>query len=121
LPFVDESYRQSSVCVIVHGKTVQIPKRIHFLGLAEEKLKAQGTLSSAIQCLCTRTTDGYRRQASLQCILNVNEPWSIPFVVLLAGEYVLEIIDDMVASIPVLDRAAYVNFVHENRGLMRLL
>jgi hypothetical protein len=121
LPFVDESYRQSSVRVIVLGETVQIPKRIHFLGLAEENLKAHGALSPAVQCLRARSTDGYQRQASLKCILSINEPWSVPFVVLLAGEYVIELIEDMVTASSMLDRATYINFVHENRGLMRLL
>jgi hypothetical protein len=119
-PFVDDSYRQSSVRVVVLGATVQIPKRIHFLGLREEDLK-QGTFWPAIRCLCTRSTDGYERQASLRSILSLNEPWSIPFVVLLAGEYVVEITDDMVGSFSVFDREAYINFVRENRGLMRLL
>ena len=105
LPFVDNSFRQSSVHVVVLGKTVQIPKRIHFLGLREEDLKPS-TFWPAIQCLCTRSTDGYERQASLRGILSLNEPWSIPFVVLLAGEYVIEIIEDMVGSFSMLDREA---------------
>jgi hypothetical protein len=42
-------------------------------------------------------------------------------VVLLAGEYVIEIIDDIVTSFPMLDQAAYVNFLRENRALMRHL
>jgi hypothetical protein len=37
LPFVDPHYRQSSVRLIVHGKTVHIPKRIHFIGQCEAK------------------------------------------------------------------------------------
>ena len=121
LSLVDHNYLQSSMRVIVLGKTVQIPKRIHFIGPADEGLKAQSTFWPVVQCLYTRSTDGYWRQASLRRIVDINEPWSIPFVVLLAGEYVIEIIDDMMASIAVLDRAAYVNFVRENRGLMGLL
>jgi hypothetical protein len=121
LPFVDPKYRQSTVEVIVRGKTVQIPKRIHFIGLCEEKSETQPKLWPTVQCLRTRSTDGYERQASLRCILTLNESWSIPFVVLLAGEYVVEIIDDIVASQSVLDPEAYIEFVRENRGLMRIL
>src|SRR6266852_1903456 len=119
--FVDDNYRLSSIPVIVSGKTVKIPKRIHFLGLCEESLKIQSTFLPAIRCLCTRSTDGYQRQASLRYILTLNEPWSIPFVVLFSGEYVVEIIDDMIGSFSLLNRDAYINFVRENRGLMRLL
>ena len=57
----------------------------------------------------------------MRSILTLNEAWSIPFVVMLAGEYVVEIIDDIVASLPLLDREAYIDFVRENRSLMRRL
>jgi hypothetical protein len=119
--FVDDSYRLSSTRLIVCGKTVKIPKRIYFLGLREENLRTQPTFLPAIHCLCTRSTDGYERQAALRYIPSLNEPWSIPFVVLLSGEYVVEIIDDMIGSLSVFNREAYINFVRENRGPMRLL
>ena len=45
----------------------------------------------------------------------------MPFVVLLAGEYVVEIIDDIVASIPTMRRETYIEFIRENRPLMRRL
>lgn len=45
----------------------------------------------------------------------------MPFVVLLAGEYVVEIAADMVAHLPSLERGLYAAFVRENRDLMRLL
>jgi hypothetical protein len=120
-PFVDGSYRHSSVQAVVLGNSVRIPKRIHFIGLDEDKLQIQDKSFPAIQCLCTRSTDGYMRQSSLRRILGINEPWVVPFAVLLSGEYVVEIIVDMVAALSTLNRDAYVNFVRENRPLMRLL
>ena len=120
-PFVDNSYHAPPVPAVVLGEIVQIPRRIHFLGMDEKRLQIQGKSWSAIQCLSTRSTDGYIRQASLRRILAVNESWAIPFVVLLAGEYVAEIVEDMVVSLPALDRDAYANFVRENRPLVRRL
>jgi hypothetical protein len=121
LPFVDPTYRQQSVKVIVRGKTIHIPKRVHFIGLSEAQLGEDVALLPTVQCLRTRSTDGYERQAALRHILPLNEPWSIPFVVLLASEYVVEIIDDILASMPMLNSEAYIEFVLENRGMMRLL
>lgn len=121
LPFVDPNYRQQPLKVIVRGKTVYIPKRIHVIGLCEAKLEEEHALLPAAQCLRTRSTDGYERQAALRHMLPLNEPWSIPFVVLLAGEYVVEIIDDILASMPMLNPEAYTEFVRENRDMMRLL
>jgi hypothetical protein len=120
-PFVDRSYRRPSVQVTVRGETVHLPKRIHFIGLGEANLEPPPTFWPAVQCLRTRSTDGYERQASLRRVLPLNEPWSIPFVVLLAGEYVVEIIDDIVGSLSLLNRETYISFVRENRDLMRLL
>ena len=42
-------------------------------------------------------------------------------MVLLAGEYVVEIIADMVASLPTLERGIYAEFVRENRHLIQRL
>src|SRR5204862_74491 len=73
------------------------------------------------RCLLTRSTDGYERQTALRSILTINEPWSIPYVVLLSGEYVVEIVSDIMDAMPALDRESYANFVRENRPLMKLL
>ena len=105
----------------VLGSTVSIPSRIHFSGKILEHFDARNGSSLLIQCLCTRSTDGYVRQAALRAILGSKEAVTIPFVTLLAGEYVVEIINDMLAAIPVLDRDAYANFVQENRAIMRSL
>jgi hypothetical protein len=121
LPFVDPNYRHSSVRLIVRGKTVHIPKRIHFIGLSEAKLEWERASLDVVQCLRARSTDGYERQASLRHILLLNEPWSIPFVVLLAGEYVVEIIEDIIVSRPALSPETYIEFVRENRDTMRHL
>ena len=68
-----------------------------------------------------RSTDGYERHKALKGIIALKEPWAIPYVVLLSGEYVVEIAKEMAASLPSLDREAYINFVRENRALMRRL
>lgn len=60
-------------------------------------------------------------QAALRAILPLKTSWSIPFVVLLAGEYVVEIIDDIVNSLSLLDPVAYGAFARENARLMLLL
>lgn len=121
VPFVNHNYREASVQAVVIGQTVRIPKRVHFLGLNEGKLQTRSKFWPATQCLCTRSTDGHIRQASLRLVIGINEPWVVPFVVLLAGEYVAEITEDLAASLPALNRDAYVSFVRENRPMMRLL
>ena len=120
-PFVEESYRIKSLECRIGGESVYIPERIHFNGLDEVNPLADHKSSLAIQCLCSRSTNGYLRQASLRCILEADQPWIIPFVVLLSGEYVVEITEDLASSISSRNREGYANFVRENRGVMRRL
>jgi hypothetical protein len=120
-PLADDGYRRSSLRALVLGSPIQIPKRIHFLGRNEARLRPGTDPWLAARCLCTRSTDGYERQASLRRILSASEPWVIPFVVLLAGEYVVEIAQDIFDALSILDRNAYTSFVRENRPVIRLL
>lgn len=48
-----------------------------------------------LHCLYSRHCDGWVRQSHLAQILGSSDPWVIPFVVQLVGEYVLEILVDI--------------------------
>jgi hypothetical protein len=117
---VDPHYSGISTTVEVHGQPVKIPQRLYFQKQRLESLNPL-RLEPMSQCLLTRSTDGHQRHAALRSILPLNESWSIPFVILLAGEYVVEIVDEIVGSLAGLDRAAYVSFVLGNTQLMLLL
>jgi hypothetical protein len=117
-PFVVDDYRKGSIPMMVQGQQVFVPKRLHFLGTEQLKeMAAEAT--HAAQCLLTRSTDGQIRQIALQRILPTSDSWVIPFIVLLAGEYVIEIIEELQEALPQLYRPAYANFVLENRPTMR--
>lgn len=120
---VDHDYHSSvrRIKVMVNGAVVHIPERLHFTEKRNLTSRESSVLEHMMHCLRTRSTDGYQRQEALRHILPLKEPWVIPFVVLLAGEYVVEIIDEAVKAFLVLDRAAYGAFFRENSSLMRLL
>ena len=120
-PFVDDDYRKRSMEVFVQGESVQIPSRIHFIESNVDKINLHENFLAMAHCLYTRSTDGYLRHASLKRILHIDESWSIPFVTILAGEYVIEIIQEMVVALPMLNRSAYTNFLLENRPLVASL
>ena len=121
LPFVDYSYRKTPIEVTASGRSIRIPSRVHYKALDLASLDVEGDERFAAICLCTRSTDGYLRHAALQNIVRSQHREAIPFVVLLAGEYVVEIIECIVAALPALDQSAYANFVHENRPVIRRL
>ncbi len=72
------------------------------------------------QCIRTRSANGFERQAALQEVLAINAPWSIPFVVALIGEYVIEIIDDIYAALPRIDRDLVAGFINDNPDFYKL-
>ncbi|KIF75679.1 hypothetical protein QR77_20825 [Streptomyces sp. 150FB] len=79
--------------VAVRGEQVAIPSRLYNdeppAGAVASLSPRQGTV---LHCLYTRHHDGMVRQRHLEAIVGAPEPWIVPFVVQLAGEYVLEIL-----------------------------
>lgn len=97
---------------------VRIPWRIY-----HDQAQIPSKLSTSIQdeivaCLLTRHHDGLIRQQNLRSIFGSKNQWTVPFVVQLAGEYVIEIITDIQASLPTLDKEQYSAFLHSNRDLL---
>lgn len=47
--------------------------------------------------------------------------WVAPFVVMLLGEYVIEIVEDIRDALPSLDQSVYANLLRENRQTVQKL
>ncbi|MFF0276982.1 hypothetical protein [Streptomyces sp. NPDC004330] len=79
--------------VVVEGHQVLIPERLYN---DEPPADAVASLSSRqrqlLHCLYSRHCDGVVRQRHLEKIVGSTDPWVVPFVVQLVGEYVLEIL-----------------------------
>ncbi|MFF3403483.1 hypothetical protein ACFYW6_33930 [Streptomyces sp. NPDC002659] len=80
--------------VELQGETVAIPSRIdnEEPGAGLER-PLTGTQRVILHCLYSRHSDGRVRQRHLEQIVASGEPWVAPFVVQLAGEHVLEILN----------------------------
>lgn len=80
--------------VDVQGEIISIPYRIyHDEPNPERERSLSATQQVILACLYSRHHDGRVRQHRLEQIVGVNDPWIVPFVVQLAGEYVLEILE----------------------------
>lgn len=90
--------------VTVDEQPLVIPYRIY---QAEPPAGAETSLPptqlAILNCLYTRHHDGRVRQRRLKHVLTLNEPWVVPFVVRLVGEYVLEILLDIRRELVELD------------------
>ena len=67
-----------------------------------------------LHCLFSRHHDGVERERCLRNIITSPEPWVVPFVVQLVGEYVLEIIEVVQANLTRLPAENYRAFLREN-------
>jgi hypothetical protein len=108
--------------VEVQGETVAIPSRMYNEepSADSERPPLVGTRQAILHCLYSRHSDGRVRQRHLEQIVTSGEPWVVPFVVQLAGEYVLEIIQAIGRSLPGLavpgsaQRRLYGEFIARN-------
>ncbi|MFF0066111.1 hypothetical protein ACFYRC_32135 [Streptomyces sp. NPDC005279] len=107
--------------VEVQSETVTIPSRIyHDEPDAGVESSLTGTQRALLHCLYTRHCDGRVRQRHLEQIVGLGQPWIAPFVVQLAGEYVLEILEAICRELPGLgvagsaQRALYGEFIAQN-------
>lgn len=107
----------------VQWEVVRVPYRIYYKWPSKERTKHFTTTQLLIlACWMTRHHDGKLRQKALRQILraDVDMAWTIPFVIQLCGEYVIEIGSDVLAFVtnslptrPNLQRD-YAQFVRDN-------
>ncbi len=121
LPYINQDYRQPPIEVVISGKIIKIPRRLYFPDPKQIKIGWLTSNKGLIQCLLSRSSDGYKRQEAIRQVIKISEPWAVPYIVLLSGEYVVEINAALVVALPVLDQPLFINFVLENRVLMRFL
>lgn len=119
-----ETHPPSHAFVVkVHGETLRIPYRLYYDPdlFRRELSNSQTTAKLILLCLGTRHDDGYLRQACLQGLLKDAAPWLTPYVVQLAGEYVVEIAEDVADAIVERNPATLQPFALENPAYLATL
>ena len=95
---------------------LQIPDRIYY----EEPLKAIEDELTPIQkdildCLYTRHHNGFVRETRLRRIIMSEHEWTIPFILQLLGEYVVEILYVIEENMNQFDSDRFRSFINNNR------
>ena len=108
--------------VTVRGASVHISCRIYLPEPAEDAVARLSEKGQAIlSCWYTRHHDGRVREKYLRRVLMTDaEPWTVPFVVQLLGEYVRELLDLVSAHADALQGEHYRRFSEENPTFVRL-
>ena len=83
-----------SFAVTIAGQPITIPYRIYYEEpAAERQLAPTARQRLLLGCWYTRHHGGFVRQRHLEHIIGSPQPWVVPYVVQLAGEYVIEILE----------------------------
>ncbi|MBT2369302.1 hypothetical protein J7E88_29330 [Streptomyces sp. ISL-10] len=84
----------SPFLVDMSGEVVAIPYRIYQDEPPTDAVRALTARQRMIlHCLYSRHSDGLVRQRHLERVVSSDQPWVVPFVMQLVGEYVLEILE----------------------------
>jgi hypothetical protein len=104
------------------GKVLQMPVRTYY---PREPLLACTTLpgDAGVMALClgARHHDGHLREHCVKQLLLQQQAWSVPFVVHLCGEYVLEIVESIGAALPAWNADALARYLQENPAYLDTL
>lgn len=68
-----------------------------------------------VNCYYSLNGNGFIREKYLRKIICLNEEWSIPFVIKLLGEYVMELLDIIYENLHNLDKYQYKKFITNNQ------
>ena len=84
---------------LLNTENIKLPNRVYFKDLANvEYLSKQQKL--IYYCIFSRSCDGFVRENSLKQILSMEyEDWCLPYIIKLADEYIIEILDIIYAHI----------------------
>lgn len=114
---VGEQWPPSQGFVVnVQSQILSAPSRVYYSPLLLRSLirSSSGKTRTLALCLGTRHWDGYIREECIRELIEIDCPWVVPFVVQLLGEYVIQIVNLIVAALPNLNRETYGAFVRAN-------
>ncbi|WP_426089055.1 hypothetical protein [Janthinobacterium sp. PSPC1-1] len=122
LPVLGSSRAHRPFTVYQNGEALLIPTRTYY---DREQLLActqlAGDAGVIALCLGTRHHDGHLREACLRQLLLQERVWTVPFVVHLCGEYVLQIVEVIGAVLPAWNGEALARYLRENPAYVATL
>ncbi len=103
----------------VQGEAIRIPSRVYFPTQGGPALRSSA-LAKVRACIFSLHHDGYVRQAQVATLLGDDDPWMVPFVVHLVGQYVLEVVEAIDEHRDRLAGPHYRAFARENPAFLEL-
>ena len=115
---VSASTSDNIIAYIFDDNAIEFPYRMYFLDISDaEYEKLNQTQKQIMCCIYTRSCNGYIREKYLRKLLDMPfEQWTIPFIVKLCDEYVLEILEIIYNKLKGRDNTDIQDFCLKNKG-----
>ncbi|PTX64109.1 hypothetical protein C8N46_101719 [Kordia periserrulae] len=102
--------------IFLKGEKIEIPYRIYW----EVSTLSEDTLNDIqkliLACILTRHHNGFIREENLNKLFSSDAYWTIPFIIQLTGEYVVEILEFIFENFDLLDKQNVLRFILENKS-----
>lgn len=122
LPFGWPRLSPGTIKVKLEQQQIQIPTRLYLSEVDAKRIEElTSTQQTMLYCLYTRHHDGHIREHYLRQLLNTHQQdgWVLAYIIELASEYVLEIVDIIVPVIEQWDSEVKRRFVEDDPAYMK--
>ena len=109
--------------ISLDGEKLQIPYRFYNTELLEDVVKElTETEQIILHCIYSRNCNGFTRQKHIASIFLLDEipKWTLPYIIKLCDEYVMEIIEIINDNISKISNDKIAEFVNENKRFIAL-
>lgn len=121
IDLISDHNPSSPFCVTINGQIVEISYRVYYNEENLLKSKQFNPLQKEIlNCFYSRHHNGFIREQCLVRIIGSNNPWTVPYVVKLLGEYVIEILNVINKGLNELNLDIYLEFLTTNSEFYHL-
>jgi hypothetical protein len=117
----ENPHHTGTFSVHVGQEQLAIPNRVFHDARLVVRFELSDLQKCVVDCILTRHNDGHVRQKHLEKIIRSDAIWVAPYVIRLAGEYVIEILQDIEKNLPTLNRELYGSFLRENPEFLSLI
>ncbi|WP_042347435.1 hypothetical protein [Bacillus massiliigorillae] len=103
--------------VKMYGGKIRVPERIECEELSSDVMTSLTVRQKKIVlCIYSRHFDGYIREKNLSGMLKMQniEKWMLPYILRLAGEYVVEILEEINQHLDLINNRTLYSFIYEN-------
>ena len=101
--------------VAIGEEKFEIPSRIYYnppYSLTNSKFTQKE--QEILNCIFSRHDNGFIRQTAILNIIGSDSNWTIPYIVRIIGEYVINILNDIENNFEILNKPNLTSFVQQN-------